>query len=195
MNFIPKNKRTGLILVIIGFLFIIHNFGFFDFGTSLWKFSPLLLVWWGLHLLRKRGKTSHKDGDFQIFGDTMATISSPYIKNSSAFGDIRIKIESDKFSGGTVSNIFGKISLDLTSVSHIEGYGQLDIHSVFGDVVVKIPEHIEFEVNGSNIFGSTVAPDGKIADRSNYESPGFDEAVDKITIRTSMIFGDVEITR
>ncbi|MBN2183785.1 MAG: hypothetical protein JW746_00505 [Candidatus Krumholzibacteriota bacterium] len=195
MNFITKNKRTGLILVIIGFLFIIHNFGIFNFGTSLWKFSPLLLVWWGLHLLRKRGKVSHKEGDFQIFGDTMATISSPYIKNSSAFGDILIKIENDRFSGGTLSNIFGKISLDLTSVSHIEGYGQLDIHSVFGDVVIKVPEHIAFEVSGSNIFGSTAGLGGKISNSSNFESPGFDEAEDKIIIRTSMVFGDVEITR
>ncbi len=195
MSIIPKSKWTGIILVIIGFLFIINNFGIFDFGASLWKLSPLLLVWWGFHILRKRGKVSRKEGDFQIFGDTVATVSSPYVKNSSAFGDILIKLDTGTFSGGTLSNIFGKISLDLTSVSHIEGYGQLDIHSVFGDVVIKLPEHIAFEIGGSNVFGSTVSPEGKITGISNYESPGFEEAENKLIIRTSMVFGDVEITR
>jgi len=194
MPFISKNKGLGILLVIVGFLFIIHNFGFFDFGESLWKLSPLLLVWWGLHLLRKRGKVSSKDGDFQVFGNTTETTSSPYIRNSSAFGDIRVKIENENFSGGTLSNIFGKISLDLTSVSSIENYGQLDIHSVFGDVIIKIPDNIAFEVRGSNIFGSTTTPEGQSV-KTGYESPGFEDTGNRITIRTSMIFGDVEITR
>ncbi|MBN2070289.1 MAG: hypothetical protein JW814_02440 [Candidatus Krumholzibacteriota bacterium] len=194
MTFLSKNRGIGLILIIVGFLFIINNFGFFDFGESLWKLSPLLLVWWGFHILRKRGRATHGDSDFQVFGDTVATTSSQYVRNSSAFGDIRLKIENERFSGGTLSNIFGKISIDLTSVDHIENYGQLDIHSVFGDLIIRLPEKIAFEIKGSNIFGSTVTPDGKPV-TSGYTSPGFDESSEKITIRISMIFGDVEITR
>ncbi len=195
MSLSAKDRKIGIILIVIGFLFIINNFGVFDFGASLWKLLPLMLVWWGFHILRKRGKSSHGDTDFQVFSDTKKTTSSPFIRNSSAFGDIQVKVECEEFSGGIVSNVFGRISLDLTSVAKIEGYGRLDLHSVFGDIAIRIPENIAFEVTGNNLFGATISPDGNRIRGSNYQSPGFDTATNRITIKTSMIFGDVQLTR
>ena len=111
MSLSTRDRNIGIILIVVGILFIINNFDFFDFGDILWRLSPLLLVWWGFHLLRKRGKTEKREGDFQVFGDTVESTSSQYVKHSSAFGDIRIKVECDEFSGGSVSSVFGKISI------------------------------------------------------------------------------------
>ncbi|MCK4537897.1 MAG: hypothetical protein KAV42_03760 [Candidatus Krumholzibacteria bacterium] len=189
-----SNKRTGIILIIIGFLFIINNFRIFDLGGSLWKLSPLLLVWWGFHLLRKRGKHTRAEGDFQVFGDTSTTTSSPFIKHSSAFGDISVKIENEEFSGGNISSVFGKISLDLQDIGRIGSYGQLDLHSVFGDISIRLPAHLAFEIDGSTLFGSITTPNGSKVGGS-YRSPECDGSDRILRLKPSLVFGDMEIVR
>ncbi len=190
-----SDKKIGIILVIVGFLFVINNFRVFDLGNMLWRLTPLLLVWWGFHLLRKRGKQEPAEGDFQVFGDTSATTSSPFVKHSSAFGDIRIKVDSREFSGGSVSSVFGKINIDLHNVEAIGSYGQLDLHSVFGDITIRIPEGMPYEIRGNNVFGSIVTPEGTKISGGNYRNPGADEDSPILVLRPSMVFGDMEILR
>jgi predicted membrane protein len=190
-----SNKRIGIILIIIGFLFIINNFNIFDLGNSLWKLSPLLLVWWGFHLLRKRGTHTRSEGDFQVFGDTSTTTSSPFIRHSSAFGDIRVKIDNEEFSGGNVSSVFGKISLDLQGVERIGSYGQLDLHSVFGDITLRLPRDLAFEVEGTTMFGSITTPDGSKVSGGSYRSPESDRSEQILRLKPSLVFGDMEIIR
>ncbi len=188
------NKRIGIILIIIGFLFIVNNFNIFDLGDSLWKLSPLLLVWWGFHLLRKRGRHTKTEGDFQVFGDTSTTTSSPFVRHSSAFGDISVKINNEEFSGGNISSVFGKISLDLQDIGGIGSYGQLDLHSVFGDISLRLPAHLAFEVDGSTLFGSITTPDGSKVG-GGYRSPECDGAEHILRLKPSLVFGDMEIIR
>lgn len=188
-----KEAKIGIILIVIGIIFILNNFDVFDFTETLLKLSPILLVWWGLHLLRKRGRVTHKEGDFQVFGDTVTTTSSPFVKNSSAFGDISIKITSEEFSGGSVSSIFGKVSIDLEEVERIGSYGQLDLHTVFGDITLRVPDGIAVEVSGTTLFGSIIAPNGEKAGGNSYRSPGFETSDNRLFIRTSLVFGDIEL--
>ena len=190
-----SDRRIGIILIIIGFLFIINNFNIFDLGDSLWRLSPLLLVWWGFHLLRKRGRHTRTEGDFQVFGDTSTTTSSPFIKHSSAFGDISVKISNEEFSGGNVSSVFGKISLDLQDISRIGSYGQLDLHSVFGDISIRLPAHLAFEIDGSTLFGSITTPEGTGVKGGSYRSPECDGSDNILRLKPSLVFGDMEIVR
>lgn len=194
MKLNSSEKRIGIILILVGFLFIVNNLTDFDLWESVWKLSPLLLVWWGFHILRKRGTEGDRDSDFQVFGDMSTTTSSPFVKHSSAFGDIRIKIDNNEFSGGSISSVFGKISLDLQSVQSIGSYGQLDLHSVFGDITIRVPEGLEYEIRGSNLFGS-ITTDGGTKVGGHYASPGFEAASQKLIIKPSLVFGDFELLR
>lgn len=188
-----SDRTIGIILIAVGFLFVINNFGVFDLGGLLLRLTPLLLVWWGFHLLRKRGRQKEKDGEYQVFGDKTATTHSPFVKHSSAFGDINLKIESEEFSGGSVSSVFGKISIDLKDVSSIGSYGELDLHSVFGDITIRIPEGMPYEITGNNVFGTITTPEGTKISGGGFSSPRSAEAGRRLVFKPSIVFGDMEI--
>ena len=42
----------AFVLIAIGILFILNNFGIFDFGwRALWSLWPLILIFWGISIL------------------------------------------------------------------------------------------------------------------------------------------------
>ena len=190
-----KDNKFAIVLIVAGFLFLAHNFLYFSIWETILKLTPLLLVWWGFHLLRRSGRHSEKDSDFQVFNDTVMTTSSPFLRHSSAFGDIRIKVDSEEFSGGSVSSVFGRISIDLRDVKRIGSYGQLDIHSVFGDTTIYLPECLSYDVSGSNLFGTIVNHEGGKIEGCNYCEPGSEGSGMKLVIRPSLVFGDMAIKR
>jgi predicted membrane protein len=187
MEISSKQSRTGIIMIIIGVLFLLDNFGIMDIGENIWNLWPLLLIWWGFTKLRKRGKKIEEDTNFQLFSDTVLSSSSPYIRRSSAFGNIRIKVENRDLAGGSVSSLFGKVSIDLSDVSQITGYGQLDVHSVFGDILIRLPEDLQYQLKGNTIFGSLYMPGGKKLKKIDYQSPDSENAGGKLVIRISQV--------
>ncbi len=195
MNLESKEARIGIIIIILGLIFVLNNFEVINIGSFIWKLWPLLLIWWGYSHLRKRGKRSSGDSNFWVFGDRVESTTSPYVRHSSAFGDIRIKFDNPEIAGGSVSSVFGKVAIDLKAVSSVGGYGQLDLHAVFGDIIIRVPEQLAFEVRGNNIFGSMISPDGEKVSGHDYLSPGAAAASAKLVIRASQVFGDIELLR
>jgi len=188
-----KESKVAIIIIIIGILFLINNFGVMNIGGFIWKLWPLIIIFWGFSMLRKRGRRDEKDTQFQLFGDAVLSISSPYIRQSSAFGDIRIKVDSDQFAGGNASTVFGKISIDISGVTEITGYGQLDLHAVFGDIIVRLPENMPYRLSGSNLIGDIHIPGGVKLDSVNYSSDNADRAEKVLVIDISQVLGDIEI--
>ena len=188
-----KESKVAIIIIIVGILFLINNFGVMNIGGFIWKLWPLIIIFWGFSMLRKRGRRDEKDTQFQLFGDAVLSISSPYIRQSSAFGDIRIKVDSEQFAGGNASTVFGKISIDISGVTEIIGYGQLDLHAVFGDIIVRLPENMPYRLRGSNLIGDIHIPGGVKLDSVNYSSDNADRAEKVLVIDISQVLGDIEI--
>lgn len=193
MDLSSRETKIGIIIIVVGILFLINNFGVINIGGFIWKLWPLILIWWGLSKLRSRGRRTEEDTNFQFFGDAVISSDSPYIRHSSAFGDIRIKVERNEFAGGNTSSVFGKISIDLTGIGRITGYGQLDIHSVFGDVILRLPENIPYRLEGSSVFGSVYLPGGRKIDNVDYRSPLAEGDEKALVINLSQVFGDMEV--
>jgi len=192
MNLRSKDARWALALIIIGFLALLDGFGFIDLWGGFWRLWPLILIVWGFSLLRKRGQCSPHGGR-RMFGDTVETSDSPYVKHSSAFGDISIKVRTENFSGGSASTVFGTISIDLSEVRKIVGYGQLDLHTVFGDISVRVPAGMPVEVRSSGVFGELKTPEGGSTEGKCYRSPGGEGGESRLVIACSQVFGDVEV--
>jgi len=192
MDLRSKEVKWALALIIIGFLALLDGFGAIDLWGGFWRLWPVALIVWGFSLLRKRGRhTQH--GGHKVFGDTVETSDSPYVRHSSAFGDISIRVRTDDFSGGSASTIFGKISIDLSEVRRIIGYGQLDLHTVFGDISIRVPAGIPIEVRGSGIFGEMkTSGDGSVEGKC-YRSPGAGSGEGTLVIDCSQVFGDIEV--
>ncbi|MCK4236661.1 MAG: hypothetical protein KAX38_06055 [Candidatus Krumholzibacteria bacterium] len=190
-----KNIRWGIILVVVGLIFLLHNYGVIHIGTIIVKLWPLLLIWWGYTIIRQGRRHRDRAGHFEAFGDRIITSSSPEIYHSSVFGDIRIKVDSKEFSGGSANNVFGKLFIDLGSVEKITGDGRLDLKSVFGEIMIHLPDGVAFDVSGSSAFGSVISPDGTKLHGSPFRSSDFETAEEKLTIHVSHIFGDIEMIR
>jgi predicted membrane protein len=192
MDLNSKQTRWALVLILIGILALLDGLNVINLWANLWKLWPLFLIFWGFSLLRKRGRAPHH-GERKVFGDTVETSDSPYVKHSSAFGDISIKVRTAEFSGGSASTVFGTISVDLTEVNSIVGYGQLDLHTVFGDIIVSVPAGMPFEVRSSGVFGDFRSPAEGVTDGKSYRSPSAGEGEGTLVIDCSQVFGDVEI--
>jgi predicted membrane protein len=187
--------KWGIILIIIGFVFLLHNYGVVDFWKLVGILWPILLIWWGYSLIR-RARTPHgTQRAARVFGDQTASINSKELNQSTVFGDIRLTVASDEFSGGRVHAVFGDLVIDLHTVERIVGPARLDLETVFGDIVVRLPSHIAVEMNASRAFGRMTAPDGLNFHGNRYRSPDFDTSSERLAINVSQVFGDLEIMR
>jgi len=192
MNLRSKDTRWAVALIIIGVLALLDGFDIIDLWGGFWRLWPVILIVWGFSLLRNRGKCSPHGGR-RMFGNTVEITDSPYLKHSSAFGDISIKIRTEDFSGGSASTVFGTISIDLSEVRRIVGYGQLDLHTVFGDISLRIPAGMPVEVKSNGVFGELKVPDGSNTEGKCYRSSGGEGDESRLVIVCSQVFGDVEI--
>jgi predicted membrane protein len=192
MNLKTKENRWALALIVIGILALLDGFGVIDLWGGFWRLWPVILIVWGFRLLRKRGRSSSHSGR-RMFGDTVEISDSPYVNHSSAFGDISINIRTENFSGGSASTVFGTISIDLSEVRKIIGYGQLDLHTVFGDISLRVPAGLPVEVRSNGVFGELKAPEGLSTEGKCYRSSGGESDESRLVIACSQVFGDVEV--
>lgn len=186
-----SHVKWAIALIVIGILALLNNLGFVAVWSFIWRLWPALLILWGIHLLRRRGTAADRGG-MKVFGDTVEATDSPYIRRSSAFGDISVRVEGAEFAGGSASTVFGTVSIDLSAVRRVSGYGQLDVHTVFGDVTVRTAADLPLEISSNSIFGELRTEGGKIGGKS-WRSPESGER--RLAIRCSQVFGDVTIVR
>jgi hypothetical protein len=179
------------VLVLLGIILLLDNFDVVDFGGFVLKLWPLLLVWWGVSLLR-RDRSWGPDG---IFGDRSGTFAVPVFEQSTVFGDCSVRIAGPRFERATVKTVFGDITVDMSAAEAIAERAALDVHCVFGDITLRIPERFAFEITGSAAFGGLSTPPGTVATGNTVASPGFDAAVRRLSISAHRVFGDLNVTR
>lgn len=187
--------KWGIILIIIGIVFLLHNYGIMDFWWVIGRFWPLLLIWWGYSMIRcsrwERGPGRAK----QVFGDQEIAVDAKEIDNSTVLGDLRLTISSPEFSGGKAKVVLGDIRIDLQAVGTITSPGRLQLESVFGDIAVRIPAHVAVGVRATRAFGSVTTPGGSRFHGDTYRSPDYDTASQRLELSISQVFGDLEIMK
>jgi predicted membrane protein len=185
--------RWGIIFIIFGLVIILHAAGVVDFWRIIGVLFALLLVWWGYRMIR-RGRREHLgEGHFTAFGDNVIEDASPRLEYSNVFGDSRIKAVGKEFSCGSIKTVFGDLVVDLSGIEQIVEPGRLDLDSVFGDIRVRLPAGLAYEVEGQSVFGSTTSPEGTRLHCVRHSSPDFESATTRIRIHISHVFGDNEI--
>jgi predicted membrane protein len=187
--------KWGIILIVIGLVFLLHNYGIMDFWLVIARLWPLLLIWWGYWMIRCNRKAHGAERARQLFGDQTLTVDSREIHNSTVFGDIRLTVSSPDFAGGKATVVFGDIHLDLAGIGTVTSPGRLELESVFGDVAVRVPAHIAVDVRATRAFGSVTTPEGSRFHGDRYRSPDYDAASERLTLDISQVFGDLEIMK
>ena len=187
--------KWGIILILVGIVFVLHNYGLVDFWWLIGIFWPLLLIWWGYTMIRRSRAGSGEERAAQVFGDQSLTVDSDEIHQSTVFGDIRLTVSSSGFRGGSASAVFGDLFIDLGSVQSLQSPSRLRLETVFGDIVVRVPAHIAVELRTSRVFGTVTTPTGSHFHGNRYRSPDYDAADEHIEIEVSQVFGDLEIMK
>lgn len=192
----------GLVLIVLGGLFLLDNVRVIDVGDILHTWWPLLLVVWGLVILVRRMKVPQTaDAPSvpkmdHVFGDTNEQSTSDSISYSGVFGDTRVRVSSSDFKGGSVSTVFGDTLIDLSPSALHDGENILKVSGVFGDMDVIAPRDAGLAVSATTVFGDlTVNEMHKEGFSSSvqYESPGYAAAPKKLRIVMSQVFGDVSV--
>lgn len=181
----------GFILVAVGALLLLDNLGILDFGDFIARFWPVILVIIGLRLIIVRKSRDRISG-----GDVDSTDDSDRVRFSHTFGDVRLKLKSQQFAGGEVSNVFGNIEVDLEEVKIQEGSHELLLKGVFGDLIVFLPKDIPLSVRATTSIGSTRVKDRSssgISGRLDYITKDFNDSENKLSITAHQVFGDLRV--
>ena len=138
-----ESKATGLILILVGGVFMIPRMGFnvpWGWHELLW---PAILVGLGAILItRGLGRKSDDMGGGPDFIDDM-----------SIFGGGDRIISSRAFRGGRITAIFGGSKYNMMTAELAKGRNVIDIFTVFGGAKFIIPEDWEVRIEVFAIFG------------------------------------------
>ena len=187
----------AIILITLGVLFLLDNLGIADFGTIISTYWPLILILIGIRIFFRYGRSSTQSSPSGsvISGATQESTAS-MINNSNVFGDVDLKFNSKEFRGGSISNTFGDMNIDLSEIALAEGEQLLKLDGVFGDLHVLVPKDIEIAVTTHSVFGDVrVLGNMKsgFGQEISYSSPNYSAASKKLRIVSNQVFGDVKV--
>lgn len=199
-----RNIWPGLILLILGILFLLDNLEVASFGHIVRTYWPLILILMGIAILFRVPRAPlHSPKTLQqglppagLHAEAGSETSGDTISQTSVFGNISIKSASRNFRGGTLSTVFGSIDLNLTSAELAAGEQHLGANSVFGSVHITLPKDIGLYVRSNCLFGDMTIMNqkkGGIASEIVFKSDNYDTAAKKLNISASQVFGDIKI--
>jgi predicted membrane protein len=189
----------GIILLALGALFLLDNMHVLDFGEFFSNFWPLILIIIGINLIMKVRRENRNDTPA---GDPPAPSAKPLpvdkIAESNLFGDLKLKLSSDKFRGGSINNVFGDIEVDMSGCTMEPGSYRLNVNGVFGDVMIYLPANAAVKVDCSAVAGDIAIEGNKregLFPRMAYQDQNYPGSTVKLDLYGSIIFGSVRINR
>ena len=175
--FRDKDKTGNIVGLVIGIFLLLSCQGLVNFSI-LWKMVvPIVLIVIGLSCIFK-----------SAFSDSAKKIKEINSKSNgnnkeilAVFSSQKVNVSDDKFEGGTISCIFGGVSLDLRDAK-ITNDIVINATSVFGGVDILVPDKVNVIVNSTSIFGGV---DNKIENNSDNKKT--------IYVSATCLFGGVDI--
>lgn len=194
------SKSSGLFwgwfLIALGALFLLDSFDVLDFGDLVSTFWPVILIVIGAKLILDKNKRPSETGSEKSKGNRPDPRHDNFIRESSLFGDTKLKVDAKEFAGGNVSTIFGDSELDLSEIDVKEGENIITLNGLFGDISVTVPKNAEFAVRANVILGDVQILDvkkGGFFVNKTHQSDGYAAAKKKLYISASQVFGDIVI--
>jgi len=134
-------RLSGIIMIIIGCLFLLETTGFALFGLSAWDIIlPLMIILVGAWLLIP------KNGNHAS--------SKHYVKQVAIFSGADVQCDSEEFKGADIMALFGGVDLDLRGTKVGEDKpAKIDVVAAFGGVDIIVPEGARVKVTGIPLFG------------------------------------------
>lgn len=191
----------GIVLIAIGVLLLLDNMYVVDFGEIFHTYWPVLLIIWGLRMFARRSssRSFQAPSGGRVESATATVYPSSEANNLSAstvFGDYNVAIQSQSFTGGSVSTTFGNTDIDLLNAQLAEGEHTLKLDGIFGNTQLHLPKGMAFAVYANTTFGDIRVNDQRkdgVSPTVDYTSPDFATARKRLRISASRVFGNVTV--
>ncbi|MBN2166359.1 MAG: hypothetical protein JW717_08800 [Marinilabiliaceae bacterium] len=140
-----KEFTVAIIFLGVGAYFILPRiYPGFSF-VEIWKFWPIILIFFGLGIVFRRKRFEPKI--------VKEVTNEDLLDEVAIFGGRVTKIESKDFKGGRVTCVFGGCELHLENAEmSVEG-AILDISAIFGGLKLVVPRDWNVKVEVVSIFG------------------------------------------
>ncbi|MBN1153775.1 DUF4097 family beta strand repeat protein [candidate division KSB1 bacterium] len=189
----PRGIFWGVVIIIIGFLFLFDEQGWIDIG-DLW---PLAIIALGVWLI-VRSRQQSVNGDWAKLGDKKKTFVSTkeYINESTTMGDIDVTIDSQDFKGGSLRTTFGDMKVDLSNLRINSGEQTLRLNTTFGDIKINAPKYVPYSIVAHNTAGDMkVFEDKKEGWQQSiaYQSENYETETNRLKIIAGQVFGDFKV--
>lgn len=143
-----SSKWLGVVLIAIGGLNLLGEVFHFNFWDYFWS---LVLIGIGILIIfnKKVPRGHHR----QVFHPKEETIRQGLIDETVLFSGGKKFIQSETFTGGSVSIIFGGLELDLMRCKLAPGENILDVTTIFGGIEIFVPREWKVDNQMTAIFG------------------------------------------
>lgn len=178
-----KEQTTGIILFLIGAVFLAKDVFNVDFWQLIKVLIPVFFVLAGVVLLLPgRGLIPRRKYNRISDEDVMDSI-----ENVNVFSGGSKAITSDNFKGGEITCIFGGAELNFKNAKLAPGNNVLDVNCIFGGVTMYVPEDWTIRLDVTAVFGGF--SDSRAESNMNLVT----DPEKVLVIRGTVIFGGGEI--
>lgn len=184
------------VLLILGNLHILHVTGSVFWPIALIVFGITMLmkpVNWGEWQDKQKEWRERHQADFARwqragFCDSGKSFWGNKLRESTVFGSINRRIQTQQFEGGKVEAVFGSVTLDLTeaAISTPDRRVKLHVDAVFGGAEITVPRTWRVQMKTSAVLGG--CDDRTIPPRPE---PGIEPPT--LIVTGAAVFGGIEI--
>lgn len=183
----------GGALMVTGGLLLAQNFGYIH--GNVWQVIwPVMLIFLGISFLFRTHLFGIPPGVPGVSGNPAggwpsnpAGGGANSLDETTVFGGINRRIDSQEFEGGRLSSVFGGIEIDLRKANTKRDEIVIEADAVFGGIELMVPEHWRVTVQGAGVFGG-------YEDQTHPSSAAAaDEKRPHLIVTGSAVFGGVSV--
>lgn len=170
-----RNIGGGLILIVVGGIFMLDNWDFLSFNV--WRVVwPALIIAVGLWVLFQPAlRRPRRD---------IPDVTADDINSSSIFSSRTKNIDSKNFRGGKASVTFGELKLDFSGAKLAGGKATVDLSALFGSITVYVPRDWRVVVDDRGFLGSVEVRREAVAEGA---------AAETLYVKAGAVLGEIQI--
>ncbi|KAA3613716.1 MAG: hypothetical protein DWQ05_15665 [Calditrichaeota bacterium] len=193
---------AGSVLIVFGIFLLFDRLNIWHISEFIFNWWPLLLIALGIKMAffkdNNQGKNTIHFNRFSPynFAESIQQDGSSKVFESRILGDVSRRITSKKFSGGTFFCIAGDIEIDCREMRLAAGQWIMHVDAILGDIQVHLPSNLPVLVQAQCAAGDVRLRESVghgLFVKRQYKSEGFEEAVNKLVISTSVLLGDIKV--
>ncbi len=182
--FTRENRTTGLILLCVGFVFLAPYVFSVNLSEVITYAIPVLLIIAGLLVLFPK-----TFGGIKKKGERLNDFTGKTVEAVHVFSGGKTVIQSEDFTGGEVTCIFGSADIVFHENTKISGSACIEVSCIFGGCNIYVPEDWTVKTDTSTIFAGV--------EDQRYRSGSTDKSdpLKVLHIKGNLIFSGLEIKK